>query len=380
MRFVISGGGTGGHITPGLAVAAALHRRPGTELLWIGTAGRREADLVPRAGIPFQAIPGKSFKRGMSPRALVWNLLAVLAVSLGMLKSLRLLRRFRPHAVIGTGGYVCFPIVMAAKLLGLPAIICEQNSLPGLTVRVLSRFVDAVAVSYSSTRDLLPAARRIAHTGNPVAAELSTLRQDQARIDLELPADRLVVLVLGGSLGSVALNRVVSSAVATDRWRKDLARRWFIVHGTGQSKYAAVQAATGDAPSYQAMPYIYENFKALAAADAVISRAGATTIAEITTRGLPALLVPWPGAAHDHQTHNARLLDHEGAARCVSEDAFTPDSLLDFLAEMTDSRQRARMAGKARAMSIPDAVERIISLIDEVRARRGQKEDAHHEQ
>lgn len=372
LSIVITGGGTAGHIIPGLAIAQKLRERtPEIKLTWIGVKGRSEEDLVPRHNLQLLTIPGKGLRRQVSGKAGWENLKALASNGAGIARSLRILRKIKPSLVLGTGGYVCFPVMLCARFLGIPTIVCEQNLSPGLTVRVVARFADRVALTYPQTATSLPKRTKTRVTGNPVAQELLVLDNQAARQALGLPAAQLILLVFGGSLGSTALNATIAEVVQHRQWLEQLSKTWFILHSTGQRKFAEVRNLASSERSYRPEPYIYENYKALAAADAIIARAGASTLAEITARGIPALLVPWRGAANDEQTRNARLLVNEGAAEMVAESDFNATSVMEFLQRLgSDAGLRTSMAERARSLGQGDAAAKVCDLIDEVIAER----------
>jgi UDP-N-acetylglucosamine--N-acetylmuramyl-(pentapeptide) pyrophosphoryl-undecaprenol N-acetylglucosamine transferase len=321
MRVLIAGGGTGGHFYPALAVMEALSkRRPGVKLAYVGTRRGIEARILPSyPWIRFFPIHARGLDRGR----LLENLWALTLVFVGVLEAVWVFLRFRPRVVIGMGGYASFPAVIVGVLLGkvLPirTMIHEQNAVPGLTNRLLSRFVDRVLVSYRSSRRALPSTCRVVVTGNPIRREfLLSKRTEALYTRFGLDPHRKTILVFGGSQGSDALTSAVVQAGAA------IARneRVQVLLVTGNRTEAAVIRAAfnrAGAKNVVVHRYIERMGEAFAIADLVVSRAGATTLAEITSCGKPALLVPWDGAAGGHQWANAQELSAAGGCLLARE-------------------------------------------------------------
>lgn len=367
MRILLAGGGTAGHINPALAVADLLRAR-GAEILFAGTERGLEADLVPRAGYELETISAAPF-----PRRLSWQqVVAVFAAMEGWRKAFRILRRFRPHVVVGTGGYVAGPVLLAGVLLRIPTLIHEQNAWPGGTNRMLARWVDRVALGYTEAAQYLRAKDKPVHTGNPVRADvLAAVRHDALRT-LSLRRDRITVVIFGGSRGARSINEAVWGA--REHLRTDT--RLQVIHQTGAADFAAVKeryASVGIEPQDEAtiidgtmrvVPYLYDMPAVLAAADIAVSRAGALSLAEISARGLPAILVPYPHAAGDHQTFNARSLVEAGAARMIPDHELTGDHLLQAMLPLLEStQQRLKMSSAARKLARPEAAQTLANLI-----------------
>jgi len=298
MRFIITGGGTGGHVYPALAIAGGLKEKyPGAEILYIGSAKGLEADLAPKAGLSFEPIRLTGFKR----RLTLDNVFTVWRASLGFAKALRVLADFKPKVVIGTGGYVCGPVVLAAAICGIPALIHEQNALPGITNRLLSYVVKTVAITFPETAGRLPKHARVILTGLPVRAEFSDSEKLKARRRLNLPENGALVLSFGGSQGARSINKAMPEVIKYFRNRAGL----HFLHITGPAQYddfiIGLKQCFID-PDYgnnTVKPYLHEMSLALAAADLVVCRAGAATLAEITAVGKPAVLIPYPCCGSD---------------------------------------------------------------------------------
>lgn len=359
--MVIAGGGTGGHLYPGLAVAREIQRRePGGRIAFAGTARGLEARVVPGAGFPLDLIRSAGLKR-TSPVALMRGLALV---PLGLLDAWRLLTRRRPDVVIGVGGYSSGPVVLAAALRGIPTMLLEQNAEPGFTNRLLARWVSAAAVSYADTLSWFGQKGFI--SGNPVRPEFFTA---VAPAHLYASGDTaLRVLILGGSQGAHAINvAMVAAAPRLVRQQPDLE----IVHQTGQRDLADVRAAYAPLGGrLRAEAFLDPVVDAMTWAHIVIGRAGATTLAELAAVGRPAILIPLPTATDDHQRRNARVLADAGAAVVIDPDDLTPDELVDTLGSVSADRARlATMAQAMRTFARPDAASRIVDrLLELIRA------------
>jgi len=346
VRVIIAGGGTGGHVFPGIAVGRALRALGHTEILFVGTPQGLEAEAVPRAGFAFEAIRARQVRGGGLRRALIGGIAALLAVG----AALRTIRRFRPQVVVGVGGYASVPLVIAARLARVPTLLLEQNVIPGATNRLLGRFAQRVCTSFRETATSFPGARVVC-TGNPVREEV--LAVAAARAARPAAAERLVLLVVGGSGGAHRLNVAAVEAMARLAGRSRLR----IVHQTGAAdaeetrrRYAEVGADAEVQPFFTDMAALYDE------ADLVLCRAGATTIAELLVVGLPAILVPYPYAADDHQRRNAEAVQAVGAATLILDRDLTPERLADALARLLDDADRRReMGAAARALARPEA-------------------------
>lgn len=368
MRVLLTGGGTGGHIYPALAVAVELERmQPGLEILYVGTARGLEADLVPRAGVPFRTISSGGLL-GKSPLEMtrgIWR------ASRGFWESLSLLRQFRPGVVLGTGGYVSGPMMLAALISRVPSFLQEQNVFPGLTNRLLARFVAGVFVPFPEARGNFPAGSRLLVTGNPVRRQVVERGRAEARQALGISPEKKTVYILGGSRGA---RRVVLAALEVIPL---LARRpdVHILFSTGREYYEHVSQQLaleeGKSANVDVRPFFYDAENALAAAEVVVGRAGAMTIAEVTARGIPAILIPSPNVANDHQTKNAAMMEKRGAARVIREAELSAPALLLALEEILDQPAVQReMATNSQKIGRPKAATAIARRLLQA-ARRG---------
>jgi UDP-N-acetylglucosamine--N-acetylmuramyl-(pentapeptide) pyrophosphoryl-undecaprenol N-acetylglucosamine transferase len=349
--LMLVGGGTGGHVFPGVAVGEAwLRRFPAGGLVYVGSPTGMEARVVPALGWTFVPVTARRLKNA-SPAERV----RTLATMPGALtRGARIVARARPSVVLGVGGYVSGPVVMAAGLRGTPTAIAEQNARPGLTNRLLARVARRVYTAFPEAADHLPR-RKVRDLGNPVRDAFRAA----ARTAAPAGAGRRV-LILGGSQGARALNERLPPALAALRARfPDLQ----VVHQTGRDKDAPVRAAYAAAgwPEAEVVPFIDDVAGALVRADLVVARAGATTVAELACVGRPALFVPFPFAADDHQAANAASLVAAGGARMEREEALTADRLQGVLSDLLgDPDALAAMGRRARERGRPDAADAIV--------------------
>ncbi|NWG13101.1 MAG: undecaprenyldiphospho-muramoylpentapeptide beta-N-acetylglucosaminyltransferase [Acidobacteria bacterium] len=358
MKVVFAGGGTGGHVFLGIALARELLRRdPEHEFLFIGTARGMESQIVPREGFKVEYIDAGGLKR-VGPVSFLRNLLRV---PRAILQSRRLLSEFKPHVVVGVGGYSSGPVVLAGRWHRIPTLIVEPNAVPGFTNRILARFVDRAALAMPEASGYFGAKSVV--TGIPVRAEFGDMPSRDPR------APVFTVLVYGGSRGSRALNTIVCSALPL---LKDLGPRLRIIHQTGKQGLECVRAAYAQAGVEGCVqPFFERIYEQFAQADLIVARAGAGTVAEITAAGRGAILVPFPGAADDHQTRNARALESEGAARMIPERDLQPSRLVEEIRRyMYRPEELAQMEDASRRLGRPDAASKIADLIESLAARR----------
>ena len=348
MRAMIVGGGTGGHVIPALAIARELKARDAAELLFVGTVRGIETRLVPAAGFDLKLIHVGQLKNV----SLKTRLRTLFDLPLAILAARKLIRAFKPDVVIGVGGYASGPGMLAAILGGVPTLAFEPNVVPGFANRVVARFVKAAAVHFQETQRFVPrASTRI--TGVPV-------REEFFRI-LERPVGSKNLLLFGGSQGSRALNRVMSEALPALITRVPEIR---IVHQTGERDFDSVQQAYKQAGiAAQVSKFIDNMPQAFADADLVLCRSGASTVAEITAAGKPAIFVPFPQAADDHQRRNAEALVEAHAAQLIPEAELSVERLVESIATaFSDPARLQNMARNARALSHPRAAAEIAEM------------------
>ncbi len=361
MKIAISGGGTGGHIYPALALIREIQKEhKDAEFLYIGTEKGLESTIVKREDIPFKAIHITGFRRKIS----LENVKTVLRFLKGVRNSKKMLRNFKADVVIGTGGYVCGPVVYAAAKLGIPTIIHEQNSVPGLTNKFLSRYVDRIAVCFEEAKDFFPKNKTIL-TGNPRASEVLGKDGIKGRLSAGLKTGIPAVLIFGGSRGARPINEAVIKTLA------ELGEKPYqVLYITGDVHYENVKKEVelvGSPGNVVIKPFIHNMPEVLAGVDLVVSRAGATTLAEITSLGVPSILIPSPYVTNNHQEKNARALSDHGAAELLHEKELTGKKLIDSIDKiLLDSNKMKDMRTASGKLGIPDAAIRVYNLMDEL--------------
>lgn len=346
MRVIVAGGGTGGHLFPGIAVADALRKDHGAEVRFVGSMHGIERDLVPQNGYPVDLLP----VRGLRGKSLAASLAALRDAVVSLAKARAILADFDPDLAIGVGGYAAFPAIFAAWRHGVPIVLLEQNAAMGLTNRLLQRLAVRVCVSFAETAEAL--GPRAVLTGNPIRFT----RPDRER---EAPVGRrLRLLVFGGSAGARKLNQIVPAALALMRQPIE------VRHQTGRSEEQAVREAySAQGVEARVEPFIDDMGAAYSWADLVLCRAGASTIAELTVLGCPAILVPYPYATGDHQTENARPLAAAGAAWLVPDSSLSPEGLRENLEILQESPEKLEIAGRAaRGLGRPEALRAVTDV------------------
>lgn len=349
-KILLTTGGTGGHIFPALAVAEALRaRHPGIRILFVGSQYGPEARLAAQAGVEFAGLP----VRGLVGRG--WRGIAAAArMPAACGQAVRLIRRFRPDAAAGFGGYAAFAPLLAARLCGVPCVLHEQNAVAGASNRLLGRLAGTVCLSLEGTRGFAP--EKCVLTGNPVRAAVAAVGERPRAFTHRR------LLIMGGSQGAHALNVYVMEQLARLREAGVEVR-----HQTGKADCEAVRAAYAAAgfPEECVSPFIDDMASVYAWADVALCRAGATTVAELCAAGLPAVLVPFPHAAHDHQRGNAVALSRVGAARWLAEERMREEGLLEGVIRLLDAPdERRRMSEAARRAARPQAAEAVCEVLE----------------
>ncbi len=356
LKVIISGGGTGGHIFPALAIANALRRRnPQTEILFVGALGRMEMERVPAAGYEIVGLPVAGFDRKRLWRN--FGVLVKLAKSLGGAR--KIIKDFKPDIAVGVGGYASGPVLKQAQKRGIPTLLQEQNSYAGVTNRMLAKKAGKICVAYENMERFFPA-ETIVMTGNPVRADIvnSEFSPAEARIRLGLEPARPLVLVVGGSLGARTVNesiaRYLDSITATGAQ---------ILWQTGKLYYDQCKAIAEGKPHVKAVPFISDMGAAYRAADLLVSRAGASTISEIQLLGIPSVLVPSPNVAEDHQRKNAQALADRNAAVMIL-DADAPEQLGKTVTDlMADPDKRKSLGDNVLKMALRESDDKIVDCI-----------------
>ncbi len=363
MKVLIAGGGTAGHINPALSIAKYIKSQESdSEFLFVGTKAGMEKDLVPAQGFPIEFIDVRGLVRSLSFE----NVKTVFRVLHAQAQVKKLIKEFKPDAVICTGGYVSGPVMYAAKSMHIPSLIHEQNVVPGVAVKMSVKYANFVATSFAETSQYIHDKKKCVLVGNPVRASLFEHSKSEARQELHLD-DRPFILAFGGSLGADRINETVIEYLA----REIDKRRYQILFGCGKRNYSAVLKAIADKgidlsqyPHVQVVDYINNMDVVMNAADVVISRAGAISVSEITALGKASILIPSPNVAHDHQTYNALSLYKNEAGLMIKESDLSVDSLenrIHMLLE--DDKKRALIEHNAKQMGITDACEKIYKTI-----------------
>lgn len=369
MRILIAAGGTAGHINPALAIAGAMQKRhPEAEIHFAGRRGGMEYGLVTKAGYAFHPIEVNGIQRRLTPKNIVRNVVALYHLALSAPRADAILKEVQPDLVIGAGGYVSGPVVRAAAQKGIRTAIHEQNAFPGVTNKLLAKKASLVFAAMPDAVQRLGVPEKTTVTGNPVREEMFCQNRPAARRALGAKDGQIVIISFGGSLGAQVLGERVAVLA---KW--ELANRDFIhIHATGsieKDDFAVLAAQLGidHSPKFIIREYIDNMPQLLAAADLVISRAGALTLAEIAAVGRASVLIPSPNVAENHQYHNAMQLQKLGAAVVVEEKDLTGEGLIEIVDRLTqDPAGLMEMGMKARALAQPDSLQKICDQLDKL--------------
>lgn len=360
MRVIIAGGGTGGHIFPAVAIAHALQRlRPGTQLLFVGATGRMEMEKVPQEGFKIVGLDIAGFNRSN----MLKNLTLPFKIWKANMQAKAVLKDFKPNAVVGVGGYASFPVLNAAQSAGIPTLIQEQNSYAGKSNKILGRRAKAICVAYENMDRFFPKDKLIL-TGNPVREKIAhaTISRAEGQSWLGMEADKKTILVVGGSLGAKSVNEAIDKNL-----EEILAEGVQVIWQTGKPYYqTAVERAKAFAGKVKVFEFIREMDYAYAAADMVISRAGALAIAELCIIGKPVIFVPFPFAAEDHQTRNAMALVEHNAAMMVKDSDAAGELVKKLKTLLHDTAMQDIMMASLKNLAIKDADERIAEKVIEI--------------
>ncbi len=364
-KILFATGGTGGHINPALAVAGYIRENyPKAEILFVGTADRMEAQLVPAAGYDFKTIEIQGFSRELNFGGLKHNLKTVKLLLKSEGQAKKIIEDFKPDAVIGFGGYVSGPVLSVAARMGIPTAVHEQNAFPGVTNKSLAKKVDVVMLTAKEAERLLKPKNPCVVTGLPIRGEIINANREFARAEMKLDS-RPLILSMGGSLGARAINSAVKFLIESRYEKKDC----YYLHATGKAGAGMIdeikEKINLDAnPQIMLREYINDMDRCLAAADIVICRAGASSLSEIQALGKPSILVPYPYAAENHQYYNAKTLADRDAAILIEEKDFTGERLLSEVEKLlADPKKLAEMGRNAKDMAILDASQRITECV-----------------
>ena len=371
MNLIFTCGGTAGHINPAIAVANMLRQRdPSCKILFIGATGHMEEKLVPQAGYDLKCLPGSGLSRKLSPSGLKQNVRAVKCVLDAVKECKRIFREFKPDVIIGTGGYASFPALYAGSSMSIPVCVHESNAVPGVTTKLAARLADRVLVCFEESRKMYPDQSKVEVVGMPVRQEFIYGDREQARRELGF-GDEPVVVSAFGSLGAKMMNQAMAELF---RMEKEEGYPFRHVHATGSFgwewmpgfvKEKGVELSETD--RIQMQEYFYNMPTLMAAADVIISRAGASTCNEIGAAGLPCILIPSPNVTNNHQEKNARLLEARKGAVVMLEKDSTPERIYEEIkALLADPERRAEMKKNLRGMVTLDSAERICDIVEQL--------------
>ncbi len=366
MKILFAGGGTAGHINPAVAVANYIkEKEPTSEFMFIGTKEGMESTLIPKQGYNIEFIKIHGFKRSLS----LENVKTIKELAVGILKAARMIKSFKPDAVIGTGGYVAGPVLLAASMMKIPTLVHESNAFPGVTVRMLAKFVDVVALGMGDAAKYLKKGCRIEVTGNPVRPSILSINQKNAKTALNLDSRR-TILIFGGSLGAEKINEV-----SVD-WISKIAkeRKYQIIMSTGKNnhyhtvmrKFENNGIKLADYPELRVSEYIYDMDLCLNAADLIVARSGGS-VSEMTALGKAAILIPSPYVAGNHQEHNARAVERSGGAKVICEKDLSVETLGNSVKSILESDSTlTQMSSASKSIGITDATDKIYKIVQEL--------------
>lgn len=370
MRVLISGGGTGGHINPALAIADKIKKEyPDSVIEYVGTEKGLEATLVPKAGLKIHFIKVKGFKRSLS----LDNIDAAIKAVTSVAKAKKIIKEFRPDIVIGTGGYVCWPVLKAAAKIGIPTAVHESNAFPGVTTRMLSKYVNCIMLGFEESKKYLECDEsKLVHVGSPVSEKMMTVNKEEERKKLGIGENDRMVLSAGGSLGAKALNDNVFELIKNYTLPEGI----FHFHATGNAGwdehsarykelgFEQVGEDTLKKGNVTVCRYIYNMHELLAACDVEICRAGAMTLSELSVLAKAAVIVPSPYVTNNHQYKNAKVLCDKNAAVMIEEKDLAADILISTVKELVeDDEKRKNIENNVREFAITDTLDRIYSII-----------------
>ena len=365
MRFLFTCGGTAGHINPALGVAGRIRQlMPDAEFLFVGAKGNMETELVPREGYELKTVKIAGFQRSLRPKMLWKNFHTAFLLVSSVAEAKAILRDFRPDVAVGTGGYVCYPVLTAASAMHIPTAVHESNAVPGLTTRKLEGRVDRIMVGFEESRKYYHHADKVTVTGTPVRVDFGRESRETARSKLGVEQDEPMAVAMFGSLGAGYMDEIMTGLLV--KMGKNPPFR--LVWATGKQYYPKVRAAIAamgvGSDRIDVREYIYDMPRQMAAADVVICRSGASTISELTYLGKPAVIVPSPNVVNHHQEKNADVLERAGAAKVLLEGQFGLDELYTAVwGLLDDPAARKQMSHSSLSLGVHDATDRIASLV-----------------
>ncbi len=364
MRVLLTGGGTGGHIYPAIAIGKKIKKScSNAEILYVGTKQGLESELVPKEGFDFKTITVSGFKRKLTTK----NIKTVKDLIVGLNQARKIITDFKPDIVIGTGGYVCGPLVLMASLKNIKTVIHEQNVIPGVTNKILGKFVDKVFISFEESKKYFNPNKTVL-TGNPVREEFSNINTKECKKKLNIKENHLTILSFGGSRGAEKINDTMLEVIKILNDTDNIS----LIHISGKYYYDRLMNKIKKFDidlnsSIKILPYAYNMHEVMAASDLIISRAGAITLAEITTLGVPSILVPSPNVVNNHQEYNARVLEKKGASVVILEKDFLANDLIELIIRLKNNKKKLNsMREASKRAGIGNATEIIFKNIDNI--------------
>ena len=366
MRAILTGGGTGGHIYPAVSIAREIQRRyKNAEIIFVGTKKGLEYKIIPKEGFELKTIKVRGFERKFS----VKNLIAIKEAAISISKARKIIKDFKPDIVIGTGGYVCGTVILAAALMGIPTIIHESNAFAGMTNKILYRFVDKIALNFEEAAKHFRNSKKVVITGNPIRADIFDITKHEGRLKLGFDENMPLVLVTGGSRGARKINQSIMSFAE----ECSKSGKYQLLHMTGDTQYDSVLQSYKErnmetySSNIKVVPYLYNMPYALAACDIVIGRCGAMTLSEITALGKPSILIPLPSAADNHQEYNGRALEKKGAAIVILEKNLSEERLKNTVLGLLDNKENLEQTAlNSEKIGIKDATGKIGDIISKL--------------
>jgi len=359
LRILVSGGGTAGHINPAIAIAKRMKKEYNAEILFVGREKGMERDLVTKEGFPIKFIEVEGLIRKLTLK----NIKVLIKYSAAIKKAKKIISEFAPDVVVGTGGYVCAPVLSAAKSLKIPTLVHEQNVIPGMTVKMAASFVNCVATSFADTNKYVSekVAKKCVLTGNPLRDNLFDLSYDEARSRLGI-GDEIFVVTVGGSLGARTINNALCDII--NNINSENVR---ILGGTGERFYDEVMEKIEKeklGENVEVVPYIYNMNEVMPAADLIISRSGAVTVSELCAMGKASILIPSPNVTHNHQEYNAKSIADRGASVMICERDIKENIISDTVNKLIANKEKLDDMSKcAKKLAISDGTKRICDIV-----------------
>lgn len=368
MKILVTGGGTGGHIYPALALIKRIKElHTDAEFLYVGTFRGLESSIVPKQSIKFEPLKVEGFKRSLNAKGIVYNVKTIGYFIKAIQQSKKIIKKFNPDVVVGTGGYVSAPVCYAAAKSKIPTIVHEQNSVAGITNKFLAKYVSAIAICFEDARLQFKGNENKVHfTGNPRAQEVAHIQKNNSLAQFGLDPKMPTVLIFGGSRGANAINEAV-----IDNCKSLQNGGYQVLFVTGKDHHESIVKKwtdkcgdLNDQSTIKIVPYIDDLPDVFASVSLVVSRSGATTLAELTSLGVPSILIPSPNVTEDHQTRNAKSLSDSGAAVLIKENELNGRTFSESINSlMTDEMKRQVMSEKAKALGVPNASDKLIHLM-----------------